>query len=253
MQSELNLDELRKILVRLEDTIIFALIERAQFAHNRCIYESAHENFKNLPKIYENFQPCFLQYLLYELECVHAKVRRYTDEHPFTPHTQLPAPILPPLQVQSLLHESQTRVNVNDQIYQAYVQYVVPSISREQDDGHYGSSATRDVECLQALSKRIHYGKHIAESKYRDNPTEYQRLIDRDDQDSIYRLLTNEKVEEKLLERVREKASVYGQDFSSFGSEKINEDTVVEIYKNIIIPLTKEVEVEYLMQRVSPK
>jgi chorismate mutase len=24
---------------------------------------------------------------------------------------------------------------------------------------NYGSSATRDVECLQALSKRIHYGK----------------------------------------------------------------------------------------------
>ena len=31
------------------------------------------------------------------------------------------------------------------------------------DDGNYGSSAVCDTECLQALSKRIHYGKFIAE------------------------------------------------------------------------------------------
>jgi hypothetical protein len=28
-----------------------------------------------------------------------------------------------------------------------------------RDDGNYGSSATRDVEVLQALSRRIHFGK----------------------------------------------------------------------------------------------
>jgi hypothetical protein len=31
------------------------------------------------------------------------------------------------------------------------------------DDGNYGSSAVCDTECLQALSKRIHFGKFIAE------------------------------------------------------------------------------------------
>jgi hypothetical protein len=28
-----------------------------------------------------------------------------------------------------------------------------------EDDGNYGSAATRDVEVLQALSRRIHFGK----------------------------------------------------------------------------------------------
>jgi len=35
----LSLDRIRSILVRLEDTIIFSLIERAQFAHNPKIYQ----------------------------------------------------------------------------------------------------------------------------------------------------------------------------------------------------------------------
>lgn len=28
-----------------------------------------------------------------------------------------------------------------------------------RDDGNYGSSATRDVDVLQALSRRIHFGE----------------------------------------------------------------------------------------------
>ena len=35
----LSLDRIRGILTRLEDTIIFALIERAQFAHNPKAYQ----------------------------------------------------------------------------------------------------------------------------------------------------------------------------------------------------------------------
>ena len=35
----LSLDRIRSTLIRLEDTIIFSLIERAQFAHNPKVYE----------------------------------------------------------------------------------------------------------------------------------------------------------------------------------------------------------------------
>lgn len=35
----LSLERIRSTLIRLEDTIIFGLIERAQFAHNPRIYE----------------------------------------------------------------------------------------------------------------------------------------------------------------------------------------------------------------------
>jgi chorismate mutase len=40
-----------------------------------------------------------------------------------------------------------------------YLENIVPSLCLEGDDQNYGSAATKDVECLQALSQRIHYGK----------------------------------------------------------------------------------------------
>jgi chorismate mutase len=51
------------------------------------------------------------------------------------------------------------------------------------------------------------------------------------------------------------KARTYGTDPSTGaeGPGKINVDAVVTIYKDFVIPLTKEVEVEYLMQRLEPE
>jgi chorismate mutase len=34
-----------------------------------------------------------------------------------------------------------------------------------------------DVNCLQTISKRIHYGKFVAEAKFRAQPDEYTQLI----------------------------------------------------------------------------
>jgi hypothetical protein len=41
------------------------------------------------------------------------------------------------------------------------------AIAGDGDDGNYGSAATLDVLVLQALSTRIHYGKFVAEAKFR--------------------------------------------------------------------------------------
>jgi chorismate mutase len=71
----------------------------------------------------------------------------------------------PLLHPQSTSHPS---TNVNDRILKFYVDAIVPAITKrvvlmkkddDADDGNYGSSATRDVEVLQALSRRIHFGK----------------------------------------------------------------------------------------------
>ena len=98
-----------------------------------------------------------------------AKIRRFDspDEHPFTPYADLPAPILPPLNYPPLLFPAAAGpINVNPTIMAFYVNSVVPVITKtvtealkkENDDGNYGSAATRDVECLQAISRRIHCG-----------------------------------------------------------------------------------------------
>ena len=67
----LNLSNIRNVLIRLEESIIFALIERAQFKHNRPIYSpSEMPQFNGLS---------FLSFFLYETEILHSKVRRYTS------------------------------------------------------------------------------------------------------------------------------------------------------------------------------
>lgn len=44
---------------------------------------------------------------------------------------------------------------------------LLAAIAAPGDDGNYGSAATLDLLALQALSKRIHYGKFVAEAKFR--------------------------------------------------------------------------------------
>jgi len=63
----LSLDGIRSILTRLEDTIIFSLIERAQFAHNPRIYDRG--VFKELEDL--NFKGSWLEWFLKETEAFH--------------------------------------------------------------------------------------------------------------------------------------------------------------------------------------
>ncbi|KAI8988094.1 chorismate mutase [Mycotypha africana] len=247
--AKYTLDKLRSTLIRLEDTIIFALIERAQFAYNASIYQKGALEFKGATG-----ELSFLEYFLWETEKVHAKVRRYTspDEYAFT--SPLPDPILPPLEFDKFLAPND--INVNHKIMDIYLKELVPHICSQQegDDRNYGSSVTRDIEALQALSKRIHYGKFIAESKFRSNPKEYTQLALIEDREKIDELLTNKAVERKVLERLRRKALVYGQTLDEEQEGKnihlrIPVELVVDLYKQWVIPLTKEVEIEYLIQR----
>lgn len=77
------------------------------------------------------------------------------DEYAFT--SPLPQPILPPLEFEQYIAPND--INVNDEIMDIYVKDIVPTICKHADDMNYGSAVTKDVEVLQALSKRIHYGK----------------------------------------------------------------------------------------------
>jgi chorismate mutase len=237
---------------RLEDTITFHLIERVQFPLNAAIYDP-----KVLP--IPNSKLSLADYLLSEQERLHSRVRRYQapDEYPFFPDV-VERPILQPLIYPKILHEND--VNVNNLIKARYINEVLPEACRKfgrEDRGevkeNYGSAAVCDVNCLQALSRRIHFGKFVAESKFQKETHRFVELIKNQDRDGIDAAITDAKVEKKVLERLRLKAKTYGSDPSTGGGaaeEKINVDAVVKMYAQVVIPLTKVVEVEYLMQRL---
>lgn len=175
-------------------------------------------------------------------------------------------------------------VNFNSVLLKRYITEIVPSITKAGDDEQHGSTTLADIAVLQALSRRVHYGKFVAESKYRDNPAGYQALIDAGDAEGVWELLTNMEVEKKVLRRARLKAATYGRDpllsnlpeiegndntsivaaaaaaavvaaIDAMGEEKEKvtgkiDPTIIEsIYRDVIIPLTKDIEVAYLFKR----
>lgn len=235
----------------MEDTITFHLIERVQFPLNGTIYKPG---ALEIP----NSDLSFLDWILREREKLDSLIRRFQspDEYPFFPDA-LQTPILKPLHYPKILHEND--VNVNEKIKKHYIDTFLPAAcadfgrkDRGETEENYGSAATADILCLQALSRRIHFGKFVAESKFQTETEKFVKLIKAEDRDGLGEAITNAAVEKKVLERLRLKARTYGTD-PSIGAEapgKINVDAVVAMYKDFVIPLTKEVEVEYLMQRL---
>ncbi|EGG10025.1 uncharacterized protein MELLADRAFT_74217 [Melampsora larici-populina 98AG31] len=252
-----NLDNIRQTLMRLEDTIIFLLIERAQFAHNQVIYE----NSDKFIELHADKETSFLGWILRQTETIHAKVRRYEspDEYPFTSIKELPGSILPKLDQPDFLYPN--TVNINDQIKGFYIDQIVKPLTnkegRPSDDGHYGSSAVRDVEVLQAVSRRIHYGKFVAERKFRDHPSRFVHHILSSNTTELEKLITVQHVEDALIRRLEVKARMYGQEVDPAGkpidyreANKVNVEVVVKMYREWVIPLTRHVEVEYLLRRL---
>lgn len=69
------------------------------------------------------------------------------------------------------------------------------------------------------------------------------------------KLLTFEAVEETVKKRVEKKAKIFSQEVTlnsteSKGKYKINPSMVSRLYDEWIMPLTKHVEVEYLLRRL---
>ncbi|XP_022850746.1 chorismate mutase 1, chloroplastic-like [Olea europaea var. sylvestris] len=246
-----TLDGIRNSLIRQEDSIIFSLVERAQYFYNAEIYNP--DAFSM-----DGFHGSLVQYMVKETEKLHAKVGRYNspDEHPFFPD-DLPEPMLPPLKYPQVLHPASDSININGKIWDMYFRDLLPRLVKEGDDGNCGSAATCDTLCLQVLSKRIHYGKFVAEAKFRASPDVYKAAIKAQDKDQLMDLLTYPIVEEAIKKRVEMKTRTYGQevtvDFGVDGTDpvyKINPILVAGLYGEWIMPLTKEVQVHYLLRRL---
>ncbi|KAI5296651.1 chorismate mutase aro7 [Ascosphaera acerosa] len=210
-----------------------------------------------------------MDWLLWQRERADSVVRRYEspDEYAFFP-AALRKPVLAPINYPQVLHVPPTKdaINISPTLKRRYIAEILPAICRHdraprgEAEENYGSSATADVAVLQALSRRVHYGAFVAEAKFRKDPETYVRLIKAGDRDGIAREITDAAQEQKVLQRLRRKAQTYGQDLDGEGAGgslgasssgfKIDVDAVVNMYKNIVIPLTKELEVDYLMSRL---
>ena len=301
----LSLESIRSTLIRQEETIIFAIIERAQFRCNDIVYTPG--GFENLgnplgvdpgceflqDKKKPNTDLSLLEFLLIGTEVLHCGVRKYTspEEHPFFPQCLPSGPnaALPLLEYPNELLSSKgnaNTVNLNPILLKKYVEWMIPSVTKPGDDEQHGSTVLADIAVLQALSKRVHYGKFVAESKYQSNPDEFESLVRSNDAKGVMELLTNDVVEQTVCKRARLKATTYGREplltelpnadvnhnditsfvaaaaasavaaaFEALGENKnsiigkVDPVVIADIYQTFIIPLTKEIELTYLFRR----
>jgi len=264
--DRLSLDNIRASLIRQEDSIIFGLIERAQYLCNAPVYEPGGVEVPCFKL--DGTRACMLEFMLRENEQVGGKIRRYTspDEHAFYPD-DLPLLVIGAMSYANPLAPAADAININDRIMDMYVKNIVPALCRAGDDFNYGSAGLADVNCLQTISKRIHYGKFVAESKFLARTEEFSALIRAQDAAGLMDLLTFKAVEDRVVRRVTNKAATYGQDISEELPDaiaarltgegtnvkieyKVAPERVGELYYKWIMPMTKDVQVEYLLRRL---
>ncbi|GAV77585.1 CM_2 domain-containing protein, partial [Cephalotus follicularis] len=249
--DNLTLEGIRRSLIRQEDSIIYSLLERAKYCYNADTYD---------PNAFamDGFHGSLVEYMLEQTEMLHAQVGRYKspDEHPFF-SGKLPEPLLPPLQYPQVLHPIADSININDKVWYMYFTEIIPRLVMEGNDGNCGSTAVSDTISLQTLSKRIHYGKFVAEAKFRASPDVYEAVIRAQDRERLMDMLTYPTIEEAIKRRVEMKARAFGLevtvDAEGDGAEpvyKINPILVADLYGDWIMPLTKEVQVQYLLRRL---
>ncbi|XP_054819863.1 chorismate mutase 2-like isoform X2 [Prosopis cineraria] len=249
--NEYTLDSIREALERQEDTIILNLIERAKFPLNSHTYD---QPYLTIP----HFRGSLLDFLVKNTEHIQAKAGRFKspEENPFFPENLSPS-LVPDYPFSKILHPGASSVNINKSIWKVYFHEVLPLIVASGDDGNYAQTAASDLSLLQAISRRIHYGKFVAEVKFKESPRDYEPLIRAQDREGLMKLLTVESVEEMVRKRVEKKAMVFGQEVSlerdddgDVPSYKVKPTLVSRLYEKWIIPLTKDVEVEYLVRRL---
>ena len=219
---------IRPTLIRLEDSLIMALFERTSFKTNDVIYTRG--------ALETPTSESFFDYLFHKTQALHSSVGRFDHPSEIPFFEGLPASIIPRQVEESVLAE--TDVNYTAKIRETYLQ-AIKDICEQGDDLHYGSSTVSDITCLHTLSNRIHFGRNVAEAKFQQEPEKYNALIEAGDVEGIDEALTNAAVEREVLARVRRKGEKYSVD-PSF---------VEKFYKDKIIPMTKEVEVDYFLQR----
>lgn len=269
--SALDLANIRRSLQRMEDSIIFSLIERAQYKRNLAVYEpdcSQLGEFKLHQLKSAGSTGCLGDWFIYQTECLHSQVRRYQHPTEFSFFSPLPEPSLGSTsgartEKEPILATVPPAAVVNKKLAEIYRTKMVPALCEEGDDGNHGSTAVQDVHCLQTMATRIYYGLFVAESKFLSENEKATALIRAKDREGLMAFITKADVEAANIQRVILKARTFSQTIAAGAvgqlapapsqdtEYKINPDFVGQVFRDYIMPLTKDVEVEYLLARLA--
>ena len=143
------------------------------------------------------------------------------------------------------LEKEHKTININHDIRNFYFTNCIPKISVEGYDENIGSSQLSDINILQLMSRRIHLGKVVAEAKLQRSDGNTQNYMTCSHH-QIMKEITDEKREEIVLNRIFQKSTEYLKIFKqTHKNSPLSSKIITGIFKDFIIPLTKEVQVYY--------
>ncbi len=242
--NSIHLSYIAARLEALEETIIYKLLDRAQFAINKNAYLPGHSGFVG------NVQDSLFDIRLSAHETMDAHFGRFSvpEERPFTgnlPQSKRKVSI----DTSFLSISDFNLVNLCPAIKTAYLN-LLPQLCPQNDDAQYGSSVEHDVFAVQSISRRIHFGSfYVAECKFRSDPDEYTSMIRANNRKGLLDKLTRKDVEDQIILRVYEKICSIQKDVNKLVRQTIDPEIIMTFYKDTVIPLTKEGEILYLMNR----
>ncbi|XP_073128858.1 chorismate mutase 1, chloroplastic-like isoform X2 [Henckelia pumila] len=156
-----------------------------------------------------------------------------------------------------ILHPASYSININPQIWDMYIGKILPRLVKKHGygygDGDKFMSAELDKVCLLAISRRIHYSTHVAEASFRAAPDVYEPAIIAQDRALIMDLVMHPAWEEATTRMMKVKFRNFEElrhwdEYST--DDKIDPSLVPDLYGRWIMPLTRQVQVEYLLKRL---
>jgi len=284
-ESALDLNNIRSSLVRMEDSIIFSLIERSQYKINKAVYEPDCKQlgaFRLHQLKSAGSNGSLGDWFIYNTECLHSQVQRYQHPTEYSFFGPLPEPSLgsafdaeadnrdcaekpakrPKTSKTDILAPVPPDAVINKRLLEIYRTKIVPALCQEGDCGNHGSVAVQDVQVLQTMATRIYYGLFVAESKFRSETEKATKLIKAKDRDGLMEFITKKDVEERNIQRVILKSRTFSQNIqaaeagqlspalSTATTYKLDAEYIGTIFRDFLMPLTKDVEVDYLLARL---
>jgi chorismate mutase len=129
-------------------------------------------------------------------------------------------------------------IDYSAEIIQAF-EALLPRVCKKKVIASEAKRRTADLNFLEALTRRVQYGRDVAESKFLEETEKYMARAKENDRLGIQRLLFHGPTEDKIHERVGIKGPQYG----------IRARVAQDFFIGVVIPITSKLEIDYFLLR----
>ena len=123
-----------------------------------------------------------------------------------------------------------------------YTRIILPALCEPGDDTDNRKCISTDGSCMNALVQRLNLAEHVASLKSEEMPDSLRVPYERNDSDAMEEAITNHLVEAQVIHRTLEVAR------QRFPSAELS-DRIANLYEHWIIPLSRKIQVYYLLKR----